>query len=100
MTLDGDASTIATMEALPGVGSAFNFTLYNVQSLTAGDHMLDVALSDYVYSNGTTKGSMIRFDAAAVNETSPVVVAPSASSSDAGAVTPTSNVPASTSHSA
>jgi len=104
MTIDGDASAIASMPALPGSSNplAYNVTLYTVQSLAATDHTLDIALLDYVYGNGTTKGSMIRFDSAAVNTISPTVVSPS--SSAAGTATTASIVPgpsgsANTSHS-
>ena len=64
-----------------------NITLYNVQSLSATAHTLELALVDYVYGNGTTMGSLICFDYAAVNDTAPSVVAPSASG--AGGPTPT-----------
>jgi hypothetical protein len=94
MTLDGNTSTITTLDALPGLGNplAYNVTLYSLQSLAATDHTLDIALLNYVYSNGTTSKSSFRFDYAAVNDTSPSVVSPSASG--AGNGTPTSNVPA------
>jgi hypothetical protein len=90
MTIDGSASAIATLLALPGTGNplAYNVTLYTVQSLSETDHTLDIALLNYVYGNGTTKGSMIRFDYAAVSETLPTVV-----SLAAGTVTPTSIIP-------
>jgi len=92
MTIDSDAPVIASMSALPGSGNplAYNVTLYSIQSLAATDHTLNIALLSYVYSNGTTKGSMIRFDSAAVNEASPTVVSPSASA--VGTATPTSIV--------
>ena len=96
MTIDGKASTTATMAPLPGPGGphAYNVTLYNVQSLAAADHTLEIGLTDYIYSNGTTQPSMMRFDAAAVNQTSPNVVSPSPSTSGASAATHTSDVPA------
>ena len=100
MTIDGEASAIASIPALPGSGNplAYNATLYTVQSLAATDHTLDIALLDYVYGNGTTKGSMIRFDSAAVNEASPTVVSPPPSGGT-GTTGPGPSGPASTSHS-
>lgn len=93
MTLDGNTATIASISNLPRPADlAYNVTLYDVQSLSVGDHTLDVALLDYTLSNGTTVGSLIRFDAAAVNDTSPSAVSPSPSG--AGTSTPTANTPA------
>jgi hypothetical protein len=80
VTLDGNTATIASISDLPKPADlAYNVTLYDVQSLSVGDHTLDVALLDYTLSNGTTVGSLIRFDAAAVNDTSPSAVSPSPS---------------------
>ena len=94
MNLDGNVTTISSMDALPGAGNplAYNVTLYTVQSLAAAGHTLDITLLDYVYPNGTTSKSNLRLDFAAVNETSPSVVSPSPSG--AGGGTPTSFVPA------
>jgi hypothetical protein len=86
MTLDGKTSTTASLVNLPGPADlAYNVTLYNVQSLAETDHTLNVALVDYTFSNGTTMGSLIRFDSAAVNDTTPSVVSPSG----VGIATPT-----------
>ena len=80
LTLDGNTATTASLANLANPSSlAYNVTLYSVQSLTAASHMLDVRLVDYIFSNGSTMGSMIRFDSAAVNETSPFVVSPTSS---------------------
>src|SRR5882762_6301321 len=88
LTLDGNTATTASLANLANPSSfAYNVTLYSVQSLTAASHTLDVRLVDYIFSNGSTMGSMIRFDSAAVNETSPFVVSPTSSSAGSGAGT-------------
>ena len=93
MTLDGASSTVASLVGLPTTSDfTYNTTLYNVQSLSATAHTLQVALVDYVYGNGTTMGSLIRFDYAAVNDTAPSVVAPSASGAG-GPTTTTATTP-------
>jgi len=85
-------STTATLVALPGPNDfAYNVTLYNVQELRTAYHTLDVALVDYIPSSGPSVGSMIRFDAALVNNTGSSVVSPSAS----GAGTTGTSVPSS-----
>jgi hypothetical protein len=40
-----------------------------MQNLASEHHTLNVALVDYIYRNGTTMGSLLRFDYAAVNDT-------------------------------
>ena len=77
MTLDGNISTTASIVGLPGPADlAYNVTLFNKQNLTSGHHTLNVALVDYIYRNGTTMGSLLRFDYAAVNDTPSSVSAP------------------------
>lgn len=102
MTIDGSASAIATLPALPGSGNplVYNATLYTVQSLAETDHTLDIALLNYVYGNGTTKGSMIRFDYAAVSETSPTIVSSPAGTANPTFITPGPPTSTGTSHSA
>jgi len=88
VTLDGTTSTIASIANLPGpTDIVYNVSLYDAQFLPTGYHIVDVALGDYTLSNGTTMGSLIRFDAAAVNETAPSAVSPSYSG--AGTTMPT-----------
>jgi hypothetical protein len=88
VTLDGTTSTIASIGNLPGpTDIVYNVSLYDAQFLPIGYHIVDVALGDYTLSNGTTMGSLIRFDAAAVNETAPSAVSPSYSG--AGTTMPT-----------
>lgn len=85
LTLDGNSTTDRSIIGLPAVDSyAYNLTLYDVQSLAYAHHTLDVALIDFIYDNGTSIASMIRFDYAAVNDTTPDVVAPVPSVSPAG----------------
>ena len=98
MTLDGDTPTITTLAALSGPTNLFtyNVTLYTMQFLAAADHTLDIALSDYVNSDGTSKGSIIRFDSALVNDTSSAIISPtviSQSPSSTGTGTSPSIVP-------
>lgn len=84
LTLDGNSTTARSIVALPAVNDyAYNLTLYDVQSLTYASHTLDVALIDFIQDNGTATPSMIRFDYAAINDTTPSVVAPSPSVSPA-----------------
>ena len=99
MTLDGDTPTITSLAALSGPANLFtyNVTLYTTQLLAAADHTLDIALLDYVNSDGTSKGSIIRFDSALVNDTSSAVVSPTVipqSPSSTGTGTASSIVPA------
>lgn len=49
--------------------------MFDVQSLAYAQHTLNVALLDFIYDNGTTGPSIIRFDYAAVNDTTPSHVA-------------------------
>jgi hypothetical protein len=76
MTLDEDTPTITSLATLSVPGANYNVTLYTVQLLAAAKHTLDIALLDYVDSNGTSKGSIICFDSAVVNDTSSTVVSP------------------------
>jgi hypothetical protein len=103
MTLDGNSSTTASIVGLSGFNDyAYNVTLFKVQSLAQGDHTLDVALVDYIFSNGTTMGSLMRFDSALVNDTAPYVVSPSQSGAGTATSTvipPTATGSAGTSHS-
>ena len=91
-TLDGDTPTTTSLAGLSGPGANYNATLYTVQSLAATQHTLDIALLDYVDSDGTAKGSIIRFDSAFVDDTSssavvsPTVVPKSHSSTGTGTV--------------
>jgi hypothetical protein len=76
MTIDGQSSSAHSLD--PVGAFQYNVVLYDVQSLPYTDHILDVALVNYIYANGTSMGSLIRFDYAAVNDTgSPVVAQPS-----------------------
>jgi len=91
MTLDGNVSATASLVSLPGPADlAYNVTLYNVQDLVSEHHTLNVDLVNYVYTNGTTMGSLLRFDYAAVNDT----VSPSSVSAPSSG-----NGPTDTSHS-
>ena len=47
----------------------YNVALYDVQCLPYADHILDVALVNYTLANGSSKGSLIRYDYAAINDT-------------------------------
>jgi hypothetical protein len=97
VTVDGTTSTVASISNLPQLTDlVYNVTLYDVQSLPIGDHILDVALGDYTLINGNTVGSLIRFDAAAVNETAPSVVSPLYSGAVTGTPTAVSSMPTST----
>jgi hypothetical protein len=97
VTVDGTTSTVASISNLPQLTDlVYNVTLYDVQSLPIGDHILDVALGDYTLINGNTVGSLIRFDAAAVNETAPSMVSPLYSGAVTGTPTAVSSVPTST----
>ena len=81
MTLNGNKPTIVSVAE--NTDPAYNVT-YTVQNLPPTQHILNVTFVDH--PDGTTTRNVIRFDYAAVNESSPSMSSPS--SSGASAATP------------
>ena len=89
-TLDGNSTTLRNVGGLVSQNQfLYNVQMFDVQSLANAQHSLNVSLVDVDYVNGTIGPSVIRFDYATVNDTTPSVVSSTPSISPAPA-TPTS----------
>ena len=76
-TLDGNSTTIRNVGGLVSQDEfLYNVQMFDVQSLANARHSLNISLIDVDYANDTTGPSLIRFDYAAVNDTTPSVVPP------------------------
>lgn len=77
IALDGGEATVKTLPYI--VQPSYNITLYDIQSLSYGNHYVTVNMQDWT-GGGSLVGSLI-FDYAAVSDTIAGAASPSTSSS-------------------